>query len=135
MVDSYNRYSECNGSRMSRLKSRALCLLLVLVLQTIGPAFACAVPALGSAKHACCRQMATDCGSAMGGDPSCCRMDRSQTPTEPGTVFSVENGHELNYVAVAAAPRIDSSAASVWRAVSSAPPPDTSPSNSSVLRI
>jgi hypothetical protein len=119
---------------MSRLKSSVLWLMLVLVLQTMGPTLACLVPARGSAQPACCREMAKDCGSSMGSDQSCCRVEQSQNSTEPGAVFSLENGHELNYTPVMIAPQRDTAAA-VWQAVLSAPPPDISPGQSSVLRI
>jgi hypothetical protein len=123
------------GLCMNRLKKSALWLVLVLVLQTMGPALACMMPANGPARHACCQKMAKDCGAAMGSDQSCCRMERSQTPTEPGALFSLESGHELNLVAAAIVPQRDSATAAEWRAVLSAPPPDTSPGKSSVLRI
>ena len=120
---------------MSRLKSSALWLMMVLVLQTMGPALACMVPASGSSQHACCQKMAMNCGAAMSGDQSCCRMERSQTPTEPGALFSFETGHEFNFLPTAVSQWDDSVSAAEWRAVSGAPPPDTSPGKSSVLRI
>ena len=133
MTDPYNGTS--GETRMSRLKKSALWLMVVLVLQTMGPALACLAPVRGSAQHACCRKMAQDCGALMGGDQSCCRMERSQNPTEPGTVFSFERGHELDCTPVALAPERDAASSAEWRAVLTAPPPDTSPGRSSVLRI
>ena len=123
------------GLSMSRLKMSALWLVMVLMVQTMEPTLACMMPAHGSTRHACCQKMAKDCGAAMGSDQSCCRMERSQTPTEPGTLFSLESGHELNLVAAANVPQRDSAATAEWRAVLSAPPPDNSPGKSSVLRI
>jgi hypothetical protein len=120
---------------MSRLKCSALWLMMVLVLQTMGPALSCLVPTRGSTQHACCRHMAKACGALMGDDQSCCRVERSQNPTEPGTVFSFERGHELDYTPAEISPQRDAVAAAEWHAVLSAPPPDTSPGKSSILRI
>jgi hypothetical protein len=120
---------------MSRLKTSALWLVMVLMVQTMGPTLACMMPARGTARHACCQKMATDCGAAMSADQSCCRMERSEAPSEPGVLFSLERGHELNLVAAAIVPQRESNAAGEWRAVLAAPPPDTSPGKSSVLRI
>ena len=120
---------------MSRFRSSALWLMMVLVLQTMGPALACLASAHGTGRHACCRKMAMDCGAVMNGNQSCCRMERNQNPTEPGTVFSFERGHEIDYLPVAIVPQRDSVSAAEWHAVLSAPPPDASPGKSSVLRI
>lgn len=135
MMDTYNEEHRCEHLRMSRLKSGALWLMMVLVLWTVVPSSACLLTARGTAHRACCQQKAPDCSRAMCSDGNCCRMERGQTAAEPGAVFSVERGHELEFVPATIQPLLKSDAASELSTVASAPAPDTSPGKSSILRI
>jgi hypothetical protein len=122
--------------RVSR--SGALTMLVVTVLWAATPAIACLVPMrpMTQSEHECCKKMAEQCGSsAMPSSHSCCQgqeRDRAVSPVptySPTRPFAVAIGPQTAILLMATA------SVSTGSPALEAPPPESSPGCSSILRI
>ena len=119
-------------------KTGALAMLVITVLWAATPAIACLVPMhqMTKAEHDCCLKMAQECGSSMmPSNHSCCQGQRHDTAVSPVTTYSPTRPFD-----VAIVPQISIllvAGPSVARHIPAleAPPPESSPGCSSILRI
>lgn len=111
---------------------------LIAVLWAVTPAVACLLPMhqMTPAEHECCRKMAQQCGSsAMPSGHSCCQGHQRDSAINPVSTYSPTRPFSAAIVPQTAFIQIDSASISTLSPALEAPPPESSPGCSSVLRI
>ncbi len=111
---------------------------LTAVLWAVTPAVACFLPMhpMTPAEHECCRKMAQQCGSSlMPSSHSCCQEHQRDDAVNPVSTYSPTRPFSVAIVPQAAFVLIDSALIAPLSAALEAPPPESSPGCTSVLRI
>lgn len=119
-------------------RTGALTMLVITVLWAATPAIACLVPAraMTQAEHDCCLKMAQECGSSMmSSSHSCCQGHRHDTAVSPVATYSPTRPFDVAIVPQISILLIASPSPSVHDPALEAPPPESSPGRSSILRI
>ena len=119
-------------------KSGALTMLVVTVIWAATPAIACLVPMhqMTKAEHDCCLKMAQECGSSMmPSTHSCCQGHRHDTAVSPVTTYSPTRPFDVAIVPQVSILLMASPSVSPRVPALEAPPPESSPGCSSILRI
>ena len=119
-------------------RTSALTMLVITVLWAATPAIACLVPMhqMTKAEHECCMKMARECGSSMmPSSHSCCRGHHRDTAVSPVAPYSPTRPFDVTIVPQVSIPLIANSSASLHVLALEAPPPESSPGCSAVLRI
>jgi hypothetical protein len=122
--------------RVSR--TGALMMLVIVVLWAAMPAMACLVPmrAMTPAEHDCCLKMAQECGSAtMPSSHSCCQGQRRDTAVSPTPLYSATRPFDVAIVPQVSMLVVVNLPVSFPVPALEAPPPESSPGASSILRI
>jgi hypothetical protein len=122
--------------RVSRIG--ALTMLVITVLWAATPAIACLVPMhqMTKAEHDCCLKMAQECGSSMmPSSHSCCQGHQRDTAVSPVGTYSPTRPFDVAIVQPISILLISSPSGSLNVPAREAPPPESSPGFSSVLRI
>lgn len=122
--------------RVSRIG--ALTMLVITVLWAATPAIACLVPmrAMTQAEHDCCLKMAQECGSSMmPSSHSCCQGHQHDPVVSPVTTYSPTRPSDVAIVPQISIQLIASQSVSIHVQALEAPPPESSPGCSSILRI
>lgn len=119
-------------------RTGALAMLVITVLWAATPAIACLVPmhAMTQAEQDCCLKMAPECGSSsMPSSHSCCQVQRHETAVTPVSTYSPTRPFEVAIVPQTAI--LLGAKSSTFASVPAfdAPPPESSPGCSSILRI
>jgi hypothetical protein len=113
-------------------------MLVITVLWAVTPAIACLVPmrAMTQAERDCCLKMAQECGSSMmPSSHSCCQGHRHDTAVSPVTTYSPTRPVDVAIVPQISILLVMSQSASPRVQALEAPPPESSPGCSSILRI
>lgn len=113
-------------------------MLVITVLWAATPAIACLVPmrAMTQAEHDCCLKMAQECGSSMmPSSHSCCQGHRHDIAVSPVTTYSLTRPFDVAIVPQTSILLIASQSVSLHVPALEAPPPESSPGCSSILRI
>lgn len=119
-------------------RSGALTMLVVTVLWAATPAIACLVPIhqMTKAEHDCCLKMAQECGSSMmPSSHSCCQGHQRETAVSPVATFSPTRPFDVAIVPQISILLVASPSISLGAPALEAPPPESSPGCSSILRI
>jgi hypothetical protein len=119
-------------------KTGALTMTVIAVLWAVTPAIACLMPMhqMTQAEHECCVKMAQQCGSSvMPSSHSCCRGHRRDTAAGPVPTYPPNRPFALAIVPPSSIVLADPALSSPLSAALEAPPPDSSPGCTSVLRI
>src|SRR5215468_2552710 len=119
-------------------RAGAVTMLVITVLWAATPAIACLVPMhqMTKAEHDCCLKMAQECGSSMmPSSHSCCQAHQRNTAMSPVATYS-----PIRPVDVATVPQVSmllvaSPSVSLHVVALEAPPPESSPGCSAILRI
>lgn len=109
----------------------ALPVLLLMVLWTAWPVFACLTPVR---HHSCCKGDMQDCASMMGADMTCCQMHGSDTSYPPSKLFSSQQSFQVVQTQAALAMMLAAPRNLVSGRAADAPPPGAPPGGF-VLRI
>jgi hypothetical protein len=121
---------------MSFKRKAGLLMLIAAVLWTALPVSACLLTARSMGMSACCRGMAQDCPMrGMDVSSSCCQMHGENVAAVPEILFSPE--HRQNPALAPNPANVESPVilCRLNRSYPEAPPTDTSPGRSSILRI
>ena len=127
-----------SGTLMGVSRTGALMMTFVAVLWAVTPAIACLVPMqqLTPAERECCRKMAQQCGSSvMPSSHSCCQGHQRDTSVSPVPTYASTRPFSVAIVPKTSIILIDSAATLPLSPALEAPPPESSPGCSSVLRI
>lgn len=127
-----------SGTLMKVSRAGALTMTFVAVLWAVTPAIACLVPMqqLTPAERECCRKMAQQCGSsAMPSSHSCCQGHQRDTNVSPVPTYASTRPFSVAIVPKTSIILIDFAATLPLSPALEAPPPESSPGSSSVLRI
>lgn len=119
-------------------RTGALTMLVITVLWAATPAVACLVPMhqMTKAEHDCCMKMAQECGSSMmPSSHSCCQGHQRDTAVSPVATYSPTRPFDVAIVPQVSILLLASPSVSLHVPALEAPPPDSSPSYSAVLRI
>jgi len=122
--------------RVSR--TGALTMLVITVLWAATPAIACLVPMhqMTKAEHDCCLKMAQECGSSMmPSSHSCCHGHQRDTAVSPVATYSPTRPFDVAMVPQVSILLVASPSVSLQVVALEAPPPESSPGCSAVLRI
>lgn len=119
-------------------RAGALTMLAVTVLWAATPAIACLVPRhqMTKAEHDCCLKMAQECGSSMmPSSHSCCQGHQRETAVSPVATYSPTRPFDVVIVPQISILLISNPSVSLDVLALEAPPPESSPGCSSILRI
>lgn len=119
-------------------KTGALMMLVITVLWAATPAIACLVPMhqMTKAEHDCCMKMAQECGSSMmPSSHSCCRGHQRDTAVSPVATYSPTRPFDVAIVPQVSILLVARPSVSFHMTALEAPPPESSPGSSAVLRI
>ena len=119
-------------------RASALTMLAIAVLWAATPAIACLVPThqMTKAEHDCCLKMAQECGSSMmPSSHSCCQGHQREAAVSPVATYSPTRPFDVVIVPQISILLISSPSVSLNVPALEAPPPKSSPSCSSILRI
>lgn len=119
-------------------KVGAFTMLVITVLWAATPAIACLVPTyqMTKAEHDCCLKMAQECGSSMmPSSHSCCQGHGHNIAVSPVTTYSPTRPLDGAIVPQISILLTASQSVSLHVPALEAPPPESSPGCSSVLRI
>jgi hypothetical protein len=122
--------------RVSR--AGALTMLVITVLWAATPAIACLIPMhqMTKAEHDCCMKMAQECGSSMmPSSHSCCQGHQRETAVSPASTYSPTRPFDIAIVPQLSILLVASRPISLHVPAMEAPPPESSPGSSGVLRI
>jgi hypothetical protein len=121
---------------MLRSRKGALLLLVVAAFWSALPLFACLLAGHASDRSACCTEMERNCPmqSADMNSP-CCRTHSGDAAVVPETSSAPEHGPITALVPHPDAGAILAATRDAIGCIPEAPPPDTSPGASSILRI
>src|SRR5215469_2254486 len=122
--------------RVSR--TGALTMLVVTVLWAATPAIACLVPMhqMTKAEHDCCLKMAQECGSSMmPSSHSCCQGHQRDTAVSPVATYSPTRPFDVAVIPQVSTLIVASPSVSFHIQALEAPPPESSPGRSAILRI
>jgi hypothetical protein len=127
-----------SGRLMSVSRAGAFTMTMIAVLWAATPAIACLMPThqMTQAEHECCLKMAQQCGSsAMPSSHSCCQGHQRETAVSPVSTYAPNRPFALAIVPPMSVVLIDSALTFPISPALEAPPPDSSPGCTSVLRI
>lgn len=113
-------------------------MLVVTVLWAATPAIACLVPMhrMTKAEHDCCMKMAQECGSSMmPSSHSCCQGHQHDTAVSPVATYSPTRPFDVAIIPQVSILFVANPSLSLHVVALEAPPPESSPGSSPVLRI
>src|SRR5215469_14094447 len=119
-------------------KVGAFAMLLISLLWAATPAIACLIPLrpMTQAEHECCKKMAQQCGSSMmPSSHSCCQGHERETAVSPVSTYSPTRPFDVAIVPQISILLTSSPSVSLHVPALEAPPPESSPGCSSILRI
>src|SRR5690349_6426730 len=119
-------------------KPGAVTMTLIAVLWAVTPAIACLVPMHQTtlAEHECCLKMAQQCGSSvMPSSHSCCQGHQRDTAVSPVPTYPPNRPFALAIAPPSTIVPVDSALTLPLSPALEAPPPTSSPGDTSVLRI
>jgi hypothetical protein len=126
-----------SGTLMQVSKAGALTMTLVAILWAVTPALACLIPMqqMTPAERECCRKMAQQCGSSVMQSHSCCQGHQRDAAIGPVPTYASTRPFNVAIVPQTSIVQIVSACVSRLSPALEAPPPESSPGCTSVLRI